>query len=156
VLPNPYGKLSVASTLPPPNPKCLICGSATATLALDLSTFTLQKLVDLVLKKRLAFVSPIVTLENFQYEEGDDLDEAEREENAEHLPTPLAQLPGGGVAHGMRFAVTDTVQDMTVTLVMQHAVRAHSGALSACAPQCCCVALPRCQRKGSAGSARRT
>ena len=127
-MPNAYGKLSIATALPPPNPACLVCGAAIAHVALNTATFTLAQLVDGVLKKRLAFVHPMVTLDNFLYEEGDDLDEDERAESAAHLPTALAALPGGGVRHGARVTVTDQTQDMTVTLVVQHEARRHPSA----------------------------
>ena len=138
-MPNMYGKLAVASTLPKANPNCLVCGTAIATLSLDLATFTLQQLVAAVLKKRLAFVAPIVTLDAFMYEEGEDLDEEEREENAAHLPKALAALPGGGVQHNARVIVTDQLQDMTVTLVVQQAVR--SAACGHARPSCRCAVV---------------
>lgn len=122
MLANQYGKLSSASALPPPNPHCLVCGAATATLFLDLNTFTLQDLVDQVLKKRLAFVYPIMTLDHWMYEEGEDLDEEEIADNAAHLGTTLAKLPGGGIVHNMRVSVTDASQDVQITLVVQHQV----------------------------------
>lgn len=121
-VPNRYGKFAVASALPKPNPSCLVCGKAVAVLCADLLTFTLRQLVGAVLKERMAFVQPMVTLENFMYEEGDDLDAEEQEENAVHLSKTLAALPGGGVKHNMRVIVTDQVQDMMVTLVVQQAV----------------------------------
>jgi hypothetical protein len=112
----------IASSLPKPKPSCLVCGTAVAVLCADLFTFTLRQLVGSVLKTRMAFVQPMVTLENFMYEEGDDLTEEERDENEAHLSKTLAALPGGGMKHNMRVIVTDQVQDMTVTLIVQQAV----------------------------------
>ena len=121
-LPNTYGKLSFAHKLPEPNPKCLVCGAATMTLYLDLHNFTLKQFVDNVLKKRLSFLHPTITLQNFMYEEGDDLDDEEKEENEEHLPKTLAELPGGGVEHNARLVVTDVAQDMSITVIIQQQV----------------------------------
>lgn len=120
--PNVYGKLSFASSLRPPNPSCLVCGHAVATVSLDLHHVTLQQLVDGVLKGRMAFNHPMIVADDFMYEEGDDLDEDEVEENRSHLPCALAKLPGG-IGHNTRLHVTDQSQNMKLTLVLQQAVR---------------------------------
>lgn len=118
-----YGKLTFASALRPPNPACLVCGHAVACVSLDMQTFTLQRLVEGVLKARMAFNHPMIVADDFLYEEGDDLEEDEVEENARHLPCALSALPGG-LEHNARLHVTDQTQNMKLTLVLQQAVRA--------------------------------
>lgn len=59
---------------PEPNPKCIICGTAMLILRADLDSLTLEGVVQQVLKKRLALISPTVVSESFMYEEGDDLE----------------------------------------------------------------------------------
>eukprot|EP00892_Ulva_mutabilis_P005198 jgi/Ulvmu1/304/UM001_0308.1 len=120
-IPNVYGKLSFASAVREPNPACLVCGHAVASVSLDLETFTLQKLVEELLKKRMAFNCPMIVADDFLYEEGDDLEEDEVEENKKHLPCVLAKLPGG-MQHNARLHVTDQSQNMKLTLVLQQAV----------------------------------
>lgn len=122
-IPNVYGKLSFASAVRPPNPDCLVCGHAVACVSVDMQTFTLQRLVEGVLKKRMAFNHPMIVADDFLYEEGDDLDDDEVEDNARHLPCVLAKLPGG-LEHNARLHVTDQSQNMKLTLVLQQAVRA--------------------------------
>jgi hypothetical protein len=100
----------------------MVCGRAIANVSLDTSKFTLGRFVGSVLKQRLAFVHPMITYDNFMYEEGEDLDEDEVAENAAHLPTALADLPGGGIRHNSSVSVTDQVQDMKVTVVINHQV----------------------------------
>jgi hypothetical protein len=104
----------------------MVCGHAIVMVSLDTSTFSLGRFIDSVLKKRLAFVHPMITVDNFMYEEGDDLDEEEAAENEAHRPSPLAELPGGGIRHNAHVSVTDQVQDVAMTLVINHEVRRYT------------------------------
>lgn len=134
-IPNVYGKLSFASAVREANPACLVCGHAVACVSLDLESFTLQQLVEGVLKKRMAFNHPMIVADDFLYEEGDDLEEDEVEENQRHLPCVLAKLPGG-MRHNDRLHVTDQSQDMKLTLVLQQAVCALACATAGCLAIC--------------------
>ena len=48
---------------------------------------------------------------------------AKVEENAAHLPTALASLPGGGIGHGASFQVTDQAQEMDLHFNVTHQAR---------------------------------
>lgn len=120
-IPNQYGKLSTVTRMPKPKPECMVCGHALACLFVDLQTFTFQQLLDRVLKKEMAFAHPTVLCGDFFYEEGDDLDEDEVEEYSKFLPKTISTLPGN-VAHNTRLEVTDSAQNLKVTLVLQQQV----------------------------------
>ena len=76
-----------------------------------------------VLKRKLALLEPNLNTAAFMYEEGGGLDAEEVTENAAHLPTPLAGLPGGGIRHGATFQVTDQAQALELDFVVTHKVR---------------------------------
>jgi Ubiquitin/SUMO-activating enzyme ubiquitin-like domain/ThiF family/Ubiquitin-activating enzyme active site len=122
-LPNQYGKLSTVTVLPRPNSACMVCGHALMCVTAPLVEFTLARLVDVVLKRDMAFAAPTIVAESFLYEEGDDLEEEEVAENARMRALPLAALPGG-VAHNSRLEVSELSQNLKVTLVLADAVRA--------------------------------
>ncbi|KAL4446285.1 hypothetical protein ABPG77_003092 [Micractinium sp. CCAP 211/92] len=105
---------------PEPSPACMVCGTATAQLALDTGSWTLQQLVDKVLKRRLALIAPSITCGNFTYEEGEGLEEDEVEFYRGMLPRPLSQLPSGGLANGSILEVGDQEQHFKAQLIISH------------------------------------
>ncbi|KAJ9507715.1 hypothetical protein QJQ45_019102, partial [Haematococcus lacustris] len=104
----------------PPNPACLACGKALASLRVNLHTFTLSRLLEEVIKKRLAVNVPMLMAGGFMYEEGEGLEEDEVEAYRRMLPLPLAQLPGGALAGGGLMHVSDESQAFTMDLLLQH------------------------------------
>ncbi|KAJ9508023.1 hypothetical protein QJQ45_021359 [Haematococcus lacustris] len=104
----------------PPNPACLACGKALASLRVNLHTFTLSRLLDEVIKKRLAVNVPMLMAGGFMYEEGEGLEEDEVEAYRRMLALPLAQLPGGALAGGGLMHVSDESQAFTMDLLLQH------------------------------------
>jgi hypothetical protein len=61
-LPNQYGKLSTVTVLPRPNSACMVCGHALMCVTAPLVEFTLARLVDVVLKRDMAFAAPTIEL----------------------------------------------------------------------------------------------
>ncbi|KAL6749803.1 hypothetical protein V8C86DRAFT_3144709 [Haematococcus lacustris] len=104
----------------PPNPACLACGKALASLRVNLHTFTLSRLLEEVIKKRLAVNVPMLMAGGFMYEEGEGLEEDEVEAYRRMLALPLAQLPGGALAGGGLMHVSDESQAFTMDLLLQH------------------------------------
>lgn len=119
-LPNQYGQWLSVHAPYPPNPSCMVCQQALVTLSVDTATFTLRRLVDDVLKRRLAFNAPTLMADGFLYEEGDDLDDDEAAESAALLPRALRDLPGGGLAHNVRANARDHTQDLQIAIVIHH------------------------------------
>mmetsp|Transcript_10416 Transcript_10416/g.31372 ORF Transcript_10416/g.31372 Transcript_10416/m.31372 type:complete len:722 (+) Transcript_10416:235-2400(+) len=103
-----------------PSPSCVVCGTAQLHLSINTATTPLGALVDQVLKKRLALLSPTVSCGNFIYEEGPDLDPDEAAESAAHRTTALAALPGGGIGHGAIVDVGDQAQSFDAQIIVTH------------------------------------
>jgi hypothetical protein len=76
-----------------------------------------------VVRRRLAVNEPIVIAGGFMYEEGGDLSDSEVELNARHLGTPMAALPGGGLAHAVVASIEDQSQQFKVEVIITHRVR---------------------------------
>jgi ubiquitin-like 1-activating enzyme E1 B len=104
------------SSLEPPNPNCYVCKNACVTVRLDTATWTLQRFIDEVLKKKMSFNSPIIQIGTDQiYEESEDGPE---EDYVQNLPKTLEELPAGGIKDGTSITVEDFDQDMEVTLIL--------------------------------------
>jgi ubiquitin-like 1-activating enzyme E1 B len=118
----PYRVLLARAALEAPNKECMACGRAVVTLRADTQKLTLERLVARVLKGSLALNEPTLVSDNgFMYEEGEGLEEDEREANAAMLPKVLAELPGGGVKGGAVLSVSDQSQGgVRVELVVRH------------------------------------
>ncbi|KAK9841863.1 hypothetical protein WJX81_007903 [Elliptochloris bilobata] len=110
------------ATMPPDGPSrgCAVCGTAQLRLAINTRTATLSHLVSQVLKKRLAMNEPTIMACGFMYEEGEGLQDDEVAANAALLPRVLADLPGGGLGHGVLAVVRDQSQDVTLQLLIEH------------------------------------
>ena len=70
---------------------------------------------------------PTVMAGGFLYEEGEGLEDDEAAANAALLPRPLAELPGGGLGHGVLANVRDQSQDVSLQLVIEHQARPCGG-----------------------------
>jgi len=55
-----YGKVTQQSGLAPPSASCMVCSHAMVSLSLDTARFTLQQLVERVLKRGMAFNAPSI------------------------------------------------------------------------------------------------
>ena len=84
-----------------PQPTCYVCNKSTVVVALDTTETTLQTFVDVVLKKKLGFIDPSIEKGNTGY-----VDSANPEQ-AVLLPRVLAELPDGGVTHGVFLEAED-------------------------------------------------
>jgi len=112
------GYLLQPTTLPDPNPNCFVCRNATISLALNTQEWTLDMLLNRVLKKELGFGEPTIMIgEDIVYEEGEDIDPSEY---AANLTKKLVSLPAGGVGHGSVIRVEDFTQDLEVEVSVSH------------------------------------
>lgn len=112
------GLYLTATALEEPNPKCFVCRNATIPLTLNVNKWTLQDLLDKVIKKDLGFDEPTIMLEgDIIWEEGEDSDQAAFLLN---LAKMLPLLPCGGIQHGTVLSVEDFSQDMTVNVAITH------------------------------------
>lgn len=106
-----------SSRLDAPNPKCFVCRNATIPLTLNVNKWTLQSLLDRILKKDLGFENPTLMLgDDMIYEEGDGADASFQA----NLPKLLPSLPCGGIQHGTMFRVEDFTQDLEVDVCVTH------------------------------------
>ena len=97
-----------------PQPTCYVCRNATIPVALDTNETTLQTFVDVVLKKKLGFVDPMVDGEKSGYVDSTD------ERLAKNLPLVLAKLPAGGVGHGHTLNVSDFEINLEANIEIRH------------------------------------
>jgi ubiquitin-like 1-activating enzyme E1 B len=105
----------------PPNPHCVVCGSARVTLVCDVESMTLGKLIEDVLKKKLGMNAPEVNApETILYEQDDGLDDDEIEQYTKNCASTLVNLPAGGVRHDTTLTVSDFSQKFDFELVIQH------------------------------------
>jgi ubiquitin-like 1-activating enzyme E1 B len=112
------GLFLTASNLEKPNPRCFVCRNATVPLALNVNNWTLQDLLQKLIKKDLGFEEPTITLDgDIVWEEGSD---ADSEAFAVNLPKLLPQLPCGGIQHGTVLRIEDFSQDLTVDVAVTH------------------------------------
>lgn len=112
------GLLLTAATLDEPNPKCFVCRNANISLHLNVANFTLEELLQKIIKADLGFEEPTLMLEgDVIWEEGDDADiEAFRP----NLHKQLTVLPCGGIRHGTVLLIEDFSQDLTVQVTIHH------------------------------------
>eukprot|EP00557_Chaetoceros_sp_GSL56_P005690 CAMPEP_0176499734 /NCGR_PEP_ID=MMETSP0200_2-20121128/13103_1 /TAXON_ID=947934 /ORGANISM="Chaetoceros sp., Strain GSL56" /LENGTH=646 /DNA_ID=CAMNT_0017898209 /DNA_START=50 /DNA_END=1987 /DNA_ORIENTATION=+ len=104
--------------LPDPNPKCFVCKNAVINLTLNTTNWTLEMLLRRVLKKELGFMEPSITIgSSIIYEEGEDIGD---DEYTVMLQKKLADLPAGGVKHGVVIRVEDFTQDLEVDICFHH------------------------------------
>lgn len=107
-----------ASKLEPPHGGCFVCRSAIIPLTLDVNEWTLERLLDKVVKARLGFEAPTVLINgDFVWEEGEGADSEEFKPN---LPKVLSKLPCGGIQHGTVFELDDATQDLTIQVSVTH------------------------------------
>ena len=105
----------------PPNPHCVVCGSARVTLVCDVESMTLGKLIEDVLKKKLGMNAPEVNApKTILYEQDDGLDDDEIEQYTKNCASTLVNLPAGGVRHDTTLTVTDFSQKFDFELVIKH------------------------------------
>jgi len=106
------GLYLTAVSLENPNPNCFVCKNAIIPLTLDVNEWTLQELLQRVIKGRLGFEQPTLMLQgDFIWEEGDGADEEEFKGN---LSKKLSQLPCGGIQHGTVLEIDDASQNLNV------------------------------------------
>jgi len=113
------GYLLQPTTLPDPNPNCFVCRNATISLSLNTREWTLDMLLNRVIKKELGFAEPTIMIgeDSIVYEEGEDIDPAEYSAN---LSKRLVDLPAGGLGHGSAIRVEDFTQDLEVEVSVSH------------------------------------
>ena len=91
-----------------------------------------------MLKGQLAMLEPCISAAGFLYEEGEGLEAEELADNTAKLAKPMAELPGGGLGHGVCADISDQSQALNFQLNITHQVWA--GLLRpACNP--CCMSL---------------
>ena len=104
-----------------PNAKCAVCGGARMELVCDADSFTLGRLVDDVLMKKLGMCAPeIEAPETTLFLQPDDLDEDEAAMYAKNRTTALRRLPAGGVGGGTELDVSDFSQKFDFKLLVTH------------------------------------
>jgi hypothetical protein len=95
-----------------------VCQKNPLTLTIDTTVATLQDLVAKVLKGRLGFNAPSVSVgPDPIYEEGEGCEE----ELADNLPLLLCNCPAGGIRQHSELTIEDFTQDMDVLIVVHHA-----------------------------------
>ena len=106
----------------PPNPKCYVCSKVTLELKLDVGEATLGFLVKDVLKKKLGFNLPDITVNaDLLYEEGDGLEPDEVATYERRLALRLQDLPGGGIRDNTMIDVEDFSQgDLKCQILVVH------------------------------------
>jgi len=113
------GYLLQPTTLPDPNPNCFVCRNATISLSLNTKEWTLEMLLNRVIKKELGFGEPTIMIgeDSIVYEEGEDIDPSEFGAN---MSKRLVDLPAGGLGHGSSLRVEDFTQDLEVEVSVSH------------------------------------
>ncbi|GAQ81904.1 SMT3/SUMO-activating complex catalytic component UBA2 [Klebsormidium nitens] len=104
----------------PPNPKCYVCSDTPLFLEVDTNKATLGEVLQKIVKKKLAVVSPMVLFGNsILYETGDDLDEDEQRSYAANAAKVLSQFPTP-IGHNSLVSIDDSQQDFRCTLHIVH------------------------------------
>jgi len=112
------GLYLTAVPLEKPNPNCFVCKNAVIPLTLNVNEWTLQELLQRVIKGRLGFEEPTLMLQgDFIWEEGDGADEVEFKGN---LSKKLSELPCGGIQHGTVLEIDDNSQSLKVCITITH------------------------------------
>jgi ubiquitin-like 1-activating enzyme E1 B len=88
------------------------------SLTLNTEQWTLQDLLERVIKKDMGFEEPSLSLGNdFIWEEGED---ADTDTFARNLTKRLVDLPSGGITHGTVLTIEDFSQDLDVRVTFSH------------------------------------
>ena len=88
------------------------------SLTLNTAQWTLEDLLNRVIKKDMGFEEPSLMLGNdFIWEEGEDADTTTF---AKNLTKRLKDLPGGGIGHGAVLVIEDFSQDLNVSVTFTH------------------------------------
>lgn len=104
-----------------PNKSCAVCQSARLELVCDTSKFTLGRLVNDALKKKLGMHAPeIEAPETTLFLTLEDLDDDEAAIYKGNLGKTLSELPAGGVQSGMTLQVSDFSQKFDFDLLIMH------------------------------------
>lgn len=104
----------------PPNPHCFVCQSSQLRLSIDTSKALLSDLITKVVKARLGFNEPYLTIgSSVIYEDGLDDDEDE-DGYQDNLKLVLEACPAGGIVDGTILAVSDFTQKLDMKLVVKH------------------------------------
>jgi ubiquitin-like 1-activating enzyme E1 B len=105
----------------PPSKGCAACGRARLELVCDTESFTLGRLIDEALVKKLGMTAPEVNAPGtVLFEQPVDLEEDERAQYEKNSRTVLAKLPAGGVRHGAVLSVSDFTQKFEFELSVTH------------------------------------
>lgn len=96
---------------------CYVCNSNQLVLEIDTNLTTLEVLLKKVIKTKLGFNLPSISLgHSGLYEEGDGADVALQS----NLSLFLSKCPGGGVHEGSVLSIEDFSQDLEVNILIKH------------------------------------
>ena len=96
---------------------CFVCAASIMEVFIDTTNRTLEDFVKSVLKSKLGFNAPSMTIGDSPiYEEGEDA----CEELAENLSLKLVDVPGGGMGDGAQIEVDDFTQDLSIRIMIHH------------------------------------
>ena len=113
-----------------PNPECPICGTATLTLTVDTSSFTVGQLIELVARKHFSFNRPTIDADSLGGDRSDQLcegeigaaDEDELAKYARYYEAPLASLPMP-IVSGATLSLSDASQGIDeIKVTVRHAL----------------------------------
>eukprot|EP00595_Chromulina_sp_UTEXLB2642_P000654 CAMPEP_0196768604 /NCGR_PEP_ID=MMETSP1095-20130614/42985_1 /TAXON_ID=96789 ORGANISM="Chromulina nebulosa, Strain UTEXLB2642" /NCGR_SAMPLE_ID=MMETSP1095 /ASSEMBLY_ACC=CAM_ASM_000446 /LENGTH=297 /DNA_ID=CAMNT_0042138489 /DNA_START=406 /DNA_END=1296 /DNA_ORIENTATION=- len=109
-----------------PNEKgCCVCSTAILQLKVDTNSFILNDFINKVLKSKLGFIRPSVTIgssviyEDLSDENPDDYED-EIQFYQKNLLLPLDHCPGGGLRHDTSVFITDSVSNVKMNLIVKH------------------------------------
>lgn len=103
-----------------PSSECYVCSASQITLQIDINETTLDELIKIVLKGKLAFNQPSIFIgSNTIYEEGEGAEKG----LLENLKKTLTSCPAGGVQDGTSIKVVDFTQDLEVEIIIRHLPR---------------------------------
>ncbi|KAL3907804.1 MAG: hypothetical protein SGARI_003359, partial [Bacillariaceae sp.] len=111
------GLYLTAGALEGPNPNCYVCREATIPLAINVEEWTLEEFLARVIKKRLGFEEPSISIgADMIWEEGDGAEE----DYMINLPKKLNALPCGGIQNGTVLEIDDNSQNLTIQVCVTH------------------------------------
>lgn len=112
------GLYLTASKLEDPRDACYVCRSAIIPLSLNVHEWTLERLLQKVVKGKLGFEAPTILINgDFVWEEGEGADEDEFKPNLQKV---LSKLPCGGIQNGTVIELDDATQDLTIQVTVTH------------------------------------
>ncbi|KAL1521397.1 hypothetical protein AB1Y20_021062 [Prymnesium parvum] len=122
------------TTLDPPRPDCTVCSGSPRKLTLDTTKWTVQALLETILRQHLSFQSPTIDCETLwgmhdQLCEGavDEIDEEEAQKYERYLPLALSALPVP-ITSGTVLDLFDTSQDLSMKIMVEHRALSHEEA----------------------------